>query len=441
MLQTTLRTLTLSTLLLAAAAPSLDARSAGSPTGHTGAPGDLVCTACHRTTAANSGPGSVKLSFPGNASTYIPGQRQRVTVTIADPAGLRWGFQLTARVAGDAAATSGAGTLATVDDRTQLQQGAGTLQWITHTSGGTRPGATGPVTFEVDWTPPATGVGPVDFYVAGNAANNSMSNAGDNIYTSKVSLTQVAAAQTARPAISTSGVVNGASFRAGIAPGSFFSIAGTNLAPVTRTWRDNEFLADKLPTMLDGTKVTVNGKPAAIAFISPTQINAQAPDETATGNVNVVVTNDGGESAPMMASLRAAAPAFFPFAPQGNRYVAATDAAGTTLIGPAGLFGTTTTTRPARPGETVILYGTGFGVTNPAVRAGDLFVGAAPLVASTTVTIGGLPATVTFAGLSAAGLNQVNVTVPAGAPDGDLPVIATVSGVATPDGIVVSVRR
>lgn len=425
-------------LLLACSAAAVWARSPGAPAGVSGAPGDGLCTNCHAG-SANSGQGRVALSF-ANGSTYAPGQTQRVTVTITDSAGQRWGFEVSPRLASDAA-NSGAGSLAVSNSNAQVLPVNGTKQWVTHTSAGTRPGTSGPATFEFDWTAPATDVGPVEFYAAANAANNSNSNSGDSIYTTKIILTP-AAANTTKPAISDAGVVNGASFQAGIAAGSWISIVGTNLATNTRIWDDKkDFSGDRLPTALDGTSVKVNGKDAAVYFISPTQINVQAPDDSSTGNVNVVVTTPAGDSPPMVAALQQFAPAFFPFEPQSRKYAAAVGSSDGVFLGPNGLFGSTVTTRPAKPGEIILLFGTGFGPTNPAVPAGQVFSGAAPLTNAVSLTIGGVTADVAFAGLSGAGLYQFNVTVPATVANGDQALAATIGGIKTQDNLFLSVQR
>lgn len=85
---------------------------------------------------------------------------------------------------------------------------------------------------------------------------------------------------------------------------------------------------------------------------------------------------------------------------------------------------------PAKPGETIAIYGTGFGPTEPRVNSGEVFTGAAPLAAGVAVRIGSAVAPVGFAGLTGAGLYQLNVTVP-NLPDGDHDVVATVGGVRT----------
>ena len=116
-----------------AAATSLFARSAGAPQGHSGAPGDNVCTACHRSNPdVNSGPGRVTVTF-SDGSTYTPGVAKKVTVTITDPNGQRWGFQASPRLASSPNNT-GAGQVTPSDDNTQVIGTDGTRQWITHTS-------------------------------------------------------------------------------------------------------------------------------------------------------------------------------------------------------------------------------------------------------------------------------------------------------------------
>jgi uncharacterized protein (TIGR03437 family) len=412
---------------------SLLARSAGAPQGVTGAPGDGICTNCHRTNALNSGPGKLTVTF-SDGTSYTPGKQQKVTVKIEDPNAKRWGFEASPRVASDT--TKGAGDISPSDGNTHLAGTSGTLQWITHTSEGTRPGTTGSQTFEFNWTPPATDSGNVDFYVAGNAANNSGDNTGDFVYSTKVTVTP-AGATSQRPAISSGGVTSAANAKAGVVAGSWITIYGQNFTTSTRSWRGDEIVNGVLPTSLDGVSVTVNGKPAAISFISPGQINAQAPDDTSTGTVAVVVKNAAGESTPAMVNLQQFSPACFQF---DSTHVAAVAPDGT-LIAPAGLLGAGVTSRPAKPGETILLFGTGFGPTSPGVPAGKVFQGAANLSNNVRITIGGAQADVSFAGLSGAGLYQFNVTVPSTVADGDQSVAASIGGVDSQAGSLLSVRR
>jgi uncharacterized protein (TIGR03437 family) len=127
-------------------------------------------------------------------------------------------------------------------------------------------------------------------------------------------------------------------------------------------------------------------------------------------------------------------PAFFVF--PGSPYVAAEHTSGA-YLGPVSLFAGVT---PAKPGETVVLYGSGFGPTSPAVVAGSLTQNGI-LPSPPVITIGGVAATVVFAGLVVPGEFQFNVVVPPGVPDGDNPVIAVYGGLTTQTGLLLTVQR
>jgi uncharacterized protein (TIGR03437 family) len=240
------------------------------------------------------------------------------------------------------------------------------------------------------------------------------------------------------PAISPGGVVPVYSPVSTIQPGSWISIYGSNLASGTAIW-NNDF-----PTSLGGTSVTVDGKPAFLWYVSPTQITLQAPDDTATGTVTVAVTTALGTGTSTV-TLAPYGPSFSLFDAKHVAAVIVTPngtgayAGGTyDLLGPSGAFAFNT--RPVEAGEVLMLFGVGFGPTTPQVPAGQAFSGAAPTNSPVTITIGGVTANVAFSGITEAGLYQFNLTVPPGTGSGDQPLQATVNGVRTPDGPVVSVR-
>jgi protocatechuate 3,4-dioxygenase beta subunit len=232
-----------------------------------------------------------------------------------------------------------------------------------------------------------------------------------------------------------SGVVNAAGFQPGGAPGAWITIHGSRLSPATRTWTGNDIVNGKLPASLDGVRVTINGKNAFVYYISPTQINALAPAETLTGAAEVVVTNEIGSSAPTNVTLYAALPAFFRLA---ESYVTATTPEGA-FIGPANLVDGLTTI-PAKPLETIILWGTGFGPTSPDITPGDVVTNASPLLHPVTIRIGTAEATVTYAGLTSAGVNQFNVVVPDLA-SGDYPIVAQINGIRTSPAARIRIQR
>ena len=232
-------------------------------------------------------------------------------------------------------------------------------------------------------------------------------------------------------------VVNGASFQPGIEAGSLVTIRGVNLANTFpgRTWRDDELVNGSLPTSLDGVSVTIDGRPAFLYYISPTQINVQAPSDAATGAVSVVVTNNGSAGAPATAVLQSFAPAFFQFA--GTNYAIASRLPDGAMVGPAAITGAVA----AKAGDVIELWGTGFGATNPPAPAGIAASAAPPLATTPIVTVGGIEVPVIDAGLSpaTAGLYQVTIQLPAAVPSGVVAVQASVGGATTQTGAVLLV--
>ncbi len=212
-----------------------------------------------------------------------------------------------------------------------------------------------------------------------------------------------------------------------ISPGSWVSVYGDNLAPNDPDGKDwsGLILNGKFPTNIDGVSVTVNGRLAAIAYIKKGLINLQAPDDNATGRVNVVVTTPNGSSAPMPVNLQTYSPALFAF---GGKYAIAQIYPDNALAAPVN-YVSGVTTRPAKPGEIVTLYGTGFGPTKTLAPAGLTVEMPVELSSGVTATVGGVSAKVLYAGLTAAGLNQLQLVVPNVAP-GDQLLLLNVSGVS-----------
>ncbi len=240
------------------------------------------------------------------------------------------------------------------------------------------------------------------------------------------------------PSILPGGIVPNDGSVSVIQAGSWISIYGSFLANGTYLWNGD------FPISLGGTSVTIDGKPAYLWFVSPTQINAQAPDDTATGMVSVVVTTPFG-TASSTVTLAPYGPSFSLL--DDGKHVAgeivsqngtgAYDLGYYDLVGPANTF--SFATRPVKPGEMLSLFGVGFGPTTPHVPAGVTFSGAAPTGGPVTIMIGGVTARVIFEGLTAAGLFQFNVIVP-NAPSGDQALQATVNGVQTASGPVVTIQ-
>jgi uncharacterized protein (TIGR03437 family) len=232
-------------------------------------------------------------------------------------------------------------------------------------------------------------------------------------------------------------VVNAADGNPAIAPNTWVEINGTNLAPAgdSRVWQGSDFVGGTMPVALDGVSATVNGKSAYVSYISPTQVNVLTPPDAMTGSVPVVLTANGATSAAFTAPAQALAPSFFVF--NGGPYLAATHVGGA-LIGPTTLYPGYTT--PAKPGEIVVLYANGFGPTSTPVVSG------APTQSGTLsplplVTVGGVTATVQYAGLVYPGEFQFNVVLPSSLPNGDQTVVATYNGMSTQAGVLLTVQK
>jgi uncharacterized protein (TIGR03437 family) len=232
------------------------------------------------------------------------------------------------------------------------------------------------------------------------------------------------------------GISNNASGAAVIESGSWVSIYGSGLSATTRSWQASDFSGNNLPTMLDNVSVLIDGKKAAISYVSPGLLNVQAPTDTATGPVQVQVNNSSG-AATGTATLQNYSPAFFTFQ---AKYAAARHNTDGIPVAPAGFLGSAAASRPAQPGETLQIYATGFGPTKPAVPAGQLVVSPAPLSDPTQlhVTIGGVPVTVQYAGITFPGEYQIDAIVPLLA-NGDQPLLATIGGMSSQTGVFIPI--
>ena len=165
-------------------------------------------------------------------------------------------------------------------------------------------------------------------------------------------------------------------------------------------------------------------------YISPGQINVQAPDDIGTGNaIAVEVTNANGTGSTTVTAAKTS-PALLTtslFLVGGKQFAAALFPDFTTFVGRANLIAGVPF-RPAKPGDTIILFAVGCGATNPASPAGEIAPAARPVAAPITVRFGETAATAQ-AFVAGIGLCQFNITVPNVAA-GDIAIEATVDGVA-----------
>ena len=229
--------------------------------------------------------------------------------------------------------------------------------------------------------------------------------------------------------ISVNAVVNGASFdEKPPASGSIITIFGGNLAASTM------FAGSlPLPTVLVGVSVQVNGMAAPLIFVSPNQINLQLPWEVmAQTEVSVTVTRDNQTSNSFRAGLGPFNPGLFAINAQGSGQGAALISGTGMLAAPSGSV-SGRSSRAAVRGEFISMFATGLGATTnrPASGAGAKAEVLSSTMANSSVTIGGIPATVSFSGLAPGfvGLYQIDVRVPESVPPGNAtPVALTIGG-------------
>lgn len=236
----------------------------------------------------------------------------------------------------------------------------------------------------------------------------------------------------------TNGAVSAATFApqpAPLAPGQIVSLFGYNMLA-----SGGQATSLPLPVSLGGTSVTIGGIAAPLFATYPAsapglndQINLQVPYELAgQPSADIIVTTNGVSGAPQTIAL-GLAPAFFTVNGSGSGDGTFVHGDGVTLITPA---------NPATIGETVILYGTGLGPLQTAVASGTADLGVDWVAGTVTVTIGGIPAQVGYAGAApySVGQNQINVVVPQGVPSGENVVVVSENRIPTSAHITMAVQ-
>lgn len=252
------------------------------------------------------------------------------------------------------------------------------------------------------------------------------------------------AAQT--PSISSGGVVSASGFGGfnSIAPGSWIEIYGTNLATTTRQWATGDFSGANAPTSLDGNSVTIGGQQAFVEYISPGQIDAQVPSGVGTGSQQVIVTTAQGPTSPYTITVNSTQPGLLApasFKIGGSQYVVAQFPDGTYVLPPGAIDGVAS--RQAKPGETITIYGVGFGVVTPNIPAGQTVADSNTLALPLQISFGSTLATVPYSGLAPGfvGLYQFNVVVPNVADGDTVPLTVTLGGAAGTQTLFTAVKH
>jgi uncharacterized protein (TIGR03437 family) len=228
-------------------------------------------------------------------------------------------------------------------------------------------------------------------------------------------------AATVAPKISR--VTNLADGATSIAPGSLVKIQGTDLSPVRQATSERP-----LPTALGESCITVNGLPIPLILVSNTEINAQIPFEI-TGTATLILRTPGGVSDNFNLQVAPTAPSVF------RAMVAGLDSPVPTIVnGRNGLL--VTGSNPVKRGDSIVIYLTGMGKTNPPVDSG-IAAPSNPLaktISEPTVLLGGRELPVVYAGLTPGevGVYQINANIPFDVPTGfSIPLVINQGGVLT----------
>lgn len=236
----------------------------------------------------------------------------------------------------------------------------------------------------------------------------------------------------------------------GASQNAWMEITGKNLTPASTPsggtfWSSAaEFAAGKMPTKIGDISVMVNGKPAYIWWYCSAvttsgcardQINVLAPStDNYIGQVQVVVKNGDVLSAPFYVNKKNLSTSFLLFNEKG--YVVATHADGS-LLGPTSLYPGSST--PAKPGETIILWGVGWGIVNNPVLVEGSSTQSSLLRPIQSCLLSGLPTSAVGAVVSP-GLYQINLTVPMTAISGDHVITCVYQDAYTQIGNLISVQ-
>jgi uncharacterized protein (TIGR03437 family) len=216
-----------------------------------------------------------------------------------------------------------------------------------------------------------------------------------------------------------------------IAPGTFMEIYGLNLAFTTDGW-GNGFNGNNAPTTVAGTSVTVGGKPAFVSYVNPGQVNVNVPSDVPLGQQPVILTTSvGGTSNTYNITVNVTEPGLLAppqFKFKNKQYAVALFPDNVYAL-PPGTFAGLQSQRPV-PGDTIVLYGIGFGTVNPDNPAGVIVQNQNTLTNSLAVTIGGLSAKVLYDGLAPqlVGVYQFNVVVPDVPASDTTPLVVTLGG-------------
>jgi len=389
--------------------------------------------------ASGSTPGTVQVSVAAN-SLEVGSYSGNVTVAAAGADGSPIMVPVTLNVLVPHALsvsptlitfTTQPGSTAVQSAQVQLSSAGGSTSYTVATSGGTWLGAS-----------PSSGATPATITVTANptalltgAYSGTFTLSSPNSITAVTVTVNLVVGTVSSPVVNA--VANAASYFSGaIAPGENIVIFGSGIGPpqLTRGTVTNGVV----DTSVAATRVLFDGIASPMIYALSSQTSAMAPYEvTGRSTVNVVVEYQGVQSSPVEYTLTPTAPGIYSQNAQGT--------------GPGAIlnqdYSINLPATPASKGSVVAVYMTGEGYTVGAAD-GAIATGLLSPVLPVTATVGGIPATVIYAGTApgiVTGAMQVNVQIPLNAPSGpSVPIVITVgtgtSAASTQNGITVSVQ-
>ncbi|MFN7925276.1 MAG: hypothetical protein U0Q16_34580 [Bryobacteraceae bacterium] len=484
-------------LTLAVSSSLLFARGTGAPAGSAGVDGEGSCLACHRGVKLNAGGGGVAVAFPGSL-TYTPGVTQRLRITVVDSSGGAMGYQLTARRADNPAVPAGGftvpaavaggfgpggggfppggggGTPGVIVARSRVICWNGDLEnegnpkpatgcpsdapieSVTHAQD-MQPSTSGTVTWEIDFVPPDSAVGPIQIYAAGNAVRGPEER-NSRVYTNLYTLE---ARDPEKPTINSISLDNGFGTGTVFSPGTWLQLSGFSLAATIRSSNTVDFTNNTAPTSMDSVRVKIGGKNAFLSFVSDDSVRALVPADVSAGSVPMTVSVGPTVSAESKIQIATVSPYLAVRAINGKNYAAANFASGGFVSppiqpgqgggpggggpppgggGPGG-GGPGGNARQAAAGDALVIRGIGFGPATPNVPVGQIAPANAN-VANVSIKVGGKDATVTSVTMvsGAIGAYQIAFTMPDGVAAGEAPIAASVNGIASTQQILLPTR-
>jgi len=237
----------------------------------------------------------------------------------------------------------------------------------------------------------------------------------------------------ASPITNAQTVLNAGSLSGGgtVAPGELLSIFGIGLGPSSGVSAP----AGAWPTELAGTTVTIDGNAVPLTYSSLFKVQIQAPFNLTPGSTTTLQVKFNNQStSPITLNVVNAAPGLYTKGAQGVGQVRAVNQDGTANSG----------AQSAPRGSIVVFYGSGLGAVTPPVAAGAVPPSnpLSTVTAGVTATVGGVPATVHFAGLAPGlpGIYQLNVEIPAGAASGTQEILIYTGGSSSQKGATIEVQ-